>query len=674
MPPKEKPINPKPKVKDYKQGYKPLNEIKSELTAKNKLAEKKLTNEEINNNAQTVFNAQPERMRYIKDLATFEKNKRELAELERNVEEQFTRKQNDIKEIANTFLEKDTTLSMEDAILKATEIYDNLSKPRESHSPDAPPGYIPLSPESPSPEEKAEAKSEAKKTIKSIVDTAIKKVESKERESKERESKEREPPIGAEAKSEAKKTIKSIVDTAIKKVESKERESKEREPPIGAESPTQAKTGLEEKETSREMTEEENIKALNMADIIVKGTSRLNSPSRNRQIINSNANYIKNRLRPGQTPIYNLAIDFSNELINRFLDVSQSTDTASPSAQTADTMNPNTYLMNPLIASFVAPTGDKKTDRLSRTIAGLGGFYEFSKSITKYGFNNLRNLIGSYMYDKEPDRKIGGDPPDDEDPDREIDVDLPEDSGPIRIIPDRKTKEQQRMDSENEWGEQMDKIALIGAAGVGLLKSGLIREVESIKPPIQAPTTEPPTQAPTTEAPTTRKVESVIDKPITIPKSDEKDMERRKFFPQVINPDDEILEQTPSQVLKNQYNLAKFDWINPNNVGGNNENSDNPFYKSNNTELALRFLDWKTHVEQAEMEYLKQLPPQISSKIQSQFPRSFPTPAERTSTRLDWLTKNPWQFPAYSSPYNDMTRVDGTNAFINNSILYGLVP
>ena len=190
------------------------------------------------------------------------------------------------------------------------------------------------------------------------------------------------------------------------------------------------------------------------------------------------------------------------------------------------------------------------------------------------------------------------------------------------------------------------------------------------QPPTQAPTT----QAPTTEAPTTRKVESVIDQPITIPKSDEKDMERRKFFPQVINPDDEILEQTPSQVLKNQYNLAKFDWINPNNVGGNNENSDNPFYKANNTELALRFLDWKTHVEQAEMEYLKQLPPQISSKIQSQFPRSFSTPAERTSTRLDWLTKNPWQFPAYSSPYNDMTRVDGTNAFINNSILYGLVP
>ena len=190
----------------------------------------------------------------------------------------------------------------------------------------------------------------------------------------------------------------------------------------------------------------------------------------------------------------------------------------------------------------------------------------------------------------------------------------------------------------------------------------------------QAPTTttQPPTQAPTTEAPTTRKVESVIDQPI--PKSDEKDMERRKFFPQVINPDDEILEQTPSQVLKNQYNLAKFDWINPNNVGGNNENSDNPFYKANNTELALRFLDWKTHVEQAEMEYLKQLPPQISSKIQSQFPRSFSTPAERTSTRLDWLTKNPWQFPSYSSPYNDMTRVDGTNAFINNSILYGLVP
>lgn len=191
----------------------------------------------------------------------------------------------------------------------------------------------------------------------------------------------------------------------------------------------------------------------------------------------------------------------------------------------------------------------------------------------------------------------------------------------------------------------------------------------------QAPTTtQPPTQVPTTEAPTTRKVESVIDQPITIPQSDEKDMERRKFFPQVINPDDEILEQTPRQVLKNQYNLAKFDWINPNNVGGNNENSDNPFYKANNTELAIRFLDWKTNVEQAEMEYLKQLPPQISSMIQSQFPRSFPTPAERTSTRLDWLTKNPWQFPAYISPYNDMTRVDGTNAFINNSILYGLVP
>jgi hypothetical protein len=188
----------------------------------------------------------------------------------------------------------------------------------------------------------------------------------------------------------------------------------------------------------------------------------------------------------------------------------------------------------------------------------------------------------------------------------------------------------------------------------------------------------PTTQMPTTETPTTRKVESVIDKKISDKDKDNKDAKipdkRKQFYPRVIYPDDEILEPTARKVLQSQYNLAKFDWINPNNVGGNNENNDNPFYKMNDEEIARRYLFWKEQAQEKENEYLKQLPPVISNKIKAQFPRSFLSSSERQPTRTDWLTKNPWQFPSYNSPYNDMTRVDGTNAFINNSVLYGIVP
>ena len=188
----------------------------------------------------------------------------------------------------------------------------------------------------------------------------------------------------------------------------------------------------------------------------------------------------------------------------------------------------------------------------------------------------------------------------------------------------------------------------------------------------------PTTQTPTTETPTTRKVESIIDKKISDKDKDNKDAKtpdkRKQFYPRVIYPDDEILEPTARNVLQSQYNLAKFDWINPNNVGGNNENNDNPFYKMNDEEIARRYLFWKEQAQEKENEYLKQLPPVISNKIKAQFPRSFLSSSERQPTRTDWLTKNPWQFPSYNSPYNDMTRVDGTNAFINNSVLYGIVP
>jgi hypothetical protein len=177
---------------------------------------------------------------------------------------------------------------------------------------------------------------------------------------------------------------------------------------------------------------------------------------------------------------------------------------------------------------------------------------------------------------------------------------------------------------------------------------------------------------------TTRKVDSVIDKKISDKDKDKKDAKipdkRKQFYPRVIYPDDEILEPTARKVLQSQYNLAKFDWINPNNVGGNNENNDNPFYKMNDEEIARRYLFWKEQAQEKENEYLKQLPPVISNKIKAQFPRSFLSSSERQPTRTDWLTKNPWQFPSYNSPYNDMTRVDGTNAFINNSVLYGIVP
>lgn len=218
-------------------------------------------------------------------------------------------------------------------------------------------------------------------------------------------------------------------------------------------------------------------------------------------------------------------------------------------------------------------------------------------------------------------------------------------------------------------------------------------------PKTQAPTTEAPTQAPTTQAPTqattrssttqapatqstttqaptTRKVDSIIDK---IKEEDEEEKgelpdKNRQFYPQIIYPDDEILESTKTKVLQNQFNLAKFDWINPNNIGGNNENNDNPLYKLNNTEIAVRYMNWKEEVMEKENEYLKQLPPGISRDFFKQFPSSFLNSPEKQPTRLDWLNKNPWQSPSYDSPYNDMTRVDQINPFKNNTILYGVVP
>ena len=182
---------------------------------------------------------------------------------------------------------------------------------------------------------------------------------------------------------------------------------------------------------------------------------------------------------------------------------------------------------------------------------------------------------------------------------------------------------------------------------------------------------------------TTKPVSSVIDnRPLTITreKITEKKIGRRseggrrKYSPQIIYPDDEILEPTDRQLSRNEYNLAKFDFINPDNVGGNNSNGDNPLYKANDNELAIRYYDWKNMVIEKENEFVKQLPPKVSNKIIKQFRRSFVEPAEPRQTRLNYMIHDDTQFAPFNSPYSGMTENTGTNPFIQTSVLYGSVP
>jgi len=182
---------------------------------------------------------------------------------------------------------------------------------------------------------------------------------------------------------------------------------------------------------------------------------------------------------------------------------------------------------------------------------------------------------------------------------------------------------------------------------------------------------------------TTKPVSSVIDnRPINIATDKTTGKQtgqrseggRRKYSPQFIYPDDEILEPTEKQLSRNEYNLAKFDFINPDNVGGNNSNGDNPLYKANDTELAIRYFDWKNMVMEKENEFVKQLPPKVSDRIKKQFRRSFVEPAEPIQTRLNYMIYDETQFAPFNSPYSEMTVNTGTNPFIQTSVLYGSVP
>jgi hypothetical protein len=182
---------------------------------------------------------------------------------------------------------------------------------------------------------------------------------------------------------------------------------------------------------------------------------------------------------------------------------------------------------------------------------------------------------------------------------------------------------------------------------------------------------------------TTKPVSSVIDnRPLTITREkitgkqtgQRSEGGKRKYSPQFIYPDDEILEPTEKQLSRNEYNLAKFDFINPDNVGGNNSNGDNPLYKANDTELAIRYFDWKNMVIEKENEFVKQLPPKVSDRIKKQFRRSFVEPAEPKQTRLNYMIHDDTQFAPFNSPYSEMTENTGTNPFIQTSVLYGSVP
>jgi len=290
-----------------------------------------------------------------------------------------------------------------------------------------------------------------------------------------------------------------------------------------------------------------------------------------------------------------------------------------------------------------------------------------SHNLIRRGFNNLVNFLWRKGKIKDEDL--------DEDFITRKD-DVEEEYKDLIEEEEKDSIEEEKTQNGDEKKQTRRNAALNNA--IGLAEIGLAGSVlERVTRPSARSAAEP------VEGITTKPVSSVIDnRPINITrdKITEKKIGRRseggrrKYSPQIIYPDDEILEPTEKQLSRNEYNLAKFDFINPDNVGGNNSNGDNPLYKANDTELAIRYFDWKNMVIEKEDEFVKQLPPKVSDRIKKQFRRSFVEPAEPRQTRLNYMVHDETQFAPFNSPYSEMTENTGTNPFIQNSILYGSVP
>jgi len=338
----------------------------------------------------------------------------------------------------------------------------------------------------------------------------------------------------------------------------------------------------------------------------------------------------------------------------------------------ADTIRDISGMILPAVA--LTASGYRQTVR-KRFGEALANPIYVSQNLMQRGYRNMAKFLGGDP--DEPERKfLGGDPdeperkePERKEPDKKhSDPESKTDSSGIRITDESDVldfKEESRMPrfTREEALKAKQDLKNVGV-GAGVLALG-----------VQAIRGEDPI--------TTKPVSSVIDnRPINITRekiTGEKigkrsEGGRRKYSPQIIYPDDEILEPTEKQLSRNEYNLAKFDFINPDNVGGNNINGDNPLYKANDTELAIRYLDWKNMVIEKENEFVKQLPPKVSNKIKMQFRRSFVEPAEPIQTRLNYMIHDETQFAPFNSPYSAMTENTGTNPFIQNSILFGSVP
>jgi hypothetical protein len=321
----------------------------------------------------------------------------------------------------------------------------------------------------------------------------------------------------------------------------------------------------------------------------------------------------------------------------------------------ADTIRDITGMILPSLA--LTASGYRQTVK-KKLGEGLSNPIYVSQNLMQRGYNNLAKFFG---YDPDDDKKPS-------EPERKEEPDSYDSQG-IRI-----TEEDDAIDfreepsiprfTQEESLKAKEDLKNIGA-GAAVLGVG-VQAIRGDEPII-----------------TTKPVTSIIDnRPLTITRErvssgnigKRSEGGRRKYSPQIIYPDDEILEPTDNQLSRNEYNLAKFDFINPDNVGGNNSNGDNPLYKANDDELAIRYYDWKNMVIEQENGFVKQLPPKVSDKIKMQFRRSFVEPAEPRQTRLNYMIHDETQFAPFNSPYSEMSENTGTNVFIQNSVLYGSVP
>jgi len=325
----------------------------------------------------------------------------------------------------------------------------------------------------------------------------------------------------------------------------------------------------------------------------------------------------------------------------------------------ADTIRDISAMILPAIALTASGYKDVLQKKLGRTVPNP---LYISQNLIQRGYKNIAKFIGGEPSD---DKKQEPEPEPDEldEPDNKQQPET--DSKDIRItdnddvIDFGEESRLPRFTAEEAAKYKKDVLNVgVGAGVIGVGVGALLDDKITTKP-----------------------VASVIDNlditrekinPRT--KGSRTEGKQRQYSSNIIYPDDEILEPTENQLLRSEYNLAKFDFINPDNVGGNNSDGDNPLYKANDTELAIRYYDWKRIVIEKENEFIKQLPPKVSDKIKKQFRRSFIEPAEPIQTRLNYMIHDDTQFAPFNSPYSVMTENTGTNPFIQNSILFGSVP